>query len=286
MNQLKPKYRKLSSLSFVLVALVCCGYSIFQTSSMASFSTAYGSSPASKKASTLKANSFLYRKIEGFGLNMYVVQLSNTSKPQEIRFQAPYTHQMWLGADGSGRIQRTDGKPEFLSAQDRVIWEAAGKPKLSSRSFTIDHKAGELSDPTVLPLDITALAQTIRNRAKQNNIPIEGAMFDETLSILVTLQTKAELRRPLFEVMANIPGVKRSENVTDPQGRAGISLSYTDTQAGKQTRVIFEPQTYDVLSDEIVLLKRVPELNVSTPFVLSWTTYSVPKAVASTSDVP
>ncbi|MBD2731276.1 hypothetical protein H6G96_34460 [Nostoc sp. FACHB-892] len=54
----------------------------------------------------------------------------------------------------------------------------------------------------------------------------------------------------------------------------------------QQTRVIFDPQTYNVLTDEVVLLKRVPELNVSTPFLLSWTTYSVPKAVASTSDVP
>jgi type III secretion system FlhB-like substrate exporter len=256
-----------------------------QASSIASFSTAYGSSLTFSETSTLKPGSFLYRKTEGFGLNMYMVQLPNTGNAQEIRFQAPYTHQMWLGADGSGRIQRTDGKPEFLSAQDRAIWEAAGKPKLS-QSFTIDHKVGELSDPTVLPGDRTALAQTIRNRAKQNNIPIEGAMFDETLSILVTLQTKPELHRPLFEVMASIPGVERSENVTDRQGRAGISLSYTDSQTGKQTRVIFEPQTYYVLSDEIVLLKRMPELNVSTPFVMSWTTYFASSTVASTSNKP
>lgn len=285
MNLLKPKSRKKSSLSFVLVVLACCGYSVVQTSSIASFSAAYGSSPASNEASTLKAGSYLYRKTEGFVLNIYMVQLPNTSKAQEIRFQAPYTHQMWLGADGSGRIQRIDGKPEFLSVQDRAVWEAAGKPSLSP-NFTIDHKAGELVDSTVLPIDQTSLTQAIHNRAKQNNTGIESGMFDETLSTLVTLQTKSELNRPLFEVMANIPGVTRSENVTDRQGRAGISLNYSDSQTGKQTRVIFDPQTYNVLSDEVVLLKRVPELNVSTPFLLSWTTYSVPKAVASTSDVP
>lgn len=285
MNLLKPRYQKKSSLSFIVVALVCCGASILQTSSIANFSAAYGNSPASNEASTLKASSFLYRKTEGFGLNMYVVQTANASKAQEIRFLAPYTHQMWLGADGSGRIQRTDGKPEFLSAQDRAIWEAAGKPKLS-QSFTVDHKAGELGESLVLPEEQAALTQIIRNRAKQNNTPIEGAMFDETLSMLVTLQTKPELHRPLFEVMAKIPEVKRNENVIDRQGRGGISLSYTDNQTGKQTRVIFDPQTYNVFSDEVVLLKRVPELNVSTPFVLSWTTYSVPSTVASTSDVP
>lgn len=285
MNLLIPNSRRKSSLSFILVALVCCGSSIVQLSSIASLSAAYGSSLVKSETSTPKASSFLYRKIDGFGLNMYVVQLPNTSKAQEIRFLAPYTHQMWLGADGSGRIQRTDGKAEFLSVQDRAIWEAAGKPNLSP-SFTVNYKAGELGDPTVLPQEQTALAQAIRNRAKQNNTPIEGAMFDETLSILVTMQTKPELHRPLFEVMANIPGVKRSENVIDRQGRAGISLSYSDNKTGRQTRVIFDPQTYNVLSDEVILLKRVPELNVSTPFVLSWTTYSVPNAVASTSEVP
>lgn len=285
MNLLMPSSRRKSSFNFVLVALVSCSSSILQASSIASFSAAYGSSPIFSEAITSKAGSFLYRKTEGFGLNMYVVQLSNTSKAQEIRFLAPYTHQMWLGVDGSGRIQRTDGQPEFLSVQDCAIWEAAGKPKLS-QSFTVDHKAGELGESTVLPKEEAALTQIIRNRAKQNNTPIEGAMFDEALSMLVTLQTKPELHRPLFEVMAKIPRVKRNENIVDRQGRAGISLSYTDNQNGKQTRVIFDPQTYNVLSDEVVLLKRVPELNVSTPFVLSWTTYSVPKAVASTSDVP
>jgi hypothetical protein len=285
MNQFQPKYRKLRNFGFLLVAIATFNYNILPTSSITITNAASGNSLVSEKTSTIKSKSFLYRKIEGFGLNMYSVGAPYTNTIKYIRFLSPYTHKMWLAPDGSGRIHRTDGTPNFLSKEDQTMWETAGKPDLSP-SFTTDHKAGELNDPRVLPVERIALAQTIHSRVKDNDSPIDYAMFNETLSLMVSLQTKSELRRSLFEVMASIPNVKVQSNVADRQGRVGVSLSYTDSQTGQKIRVIVDPQTYYVLSDEIVLLKPSSELNVSTPFTLSWTTYSVPSTVSSIEEKP
>ena len=284
MNQFQP-YRKLRNFGFLLVAIATFNYNILPTSSMTITNAASGNSLVSEKTSTIKSKSFLYRKIEGFGLNMYSVGAPYTNTIKYIRFLSPYTHKMWLAPDGSGRIQRTDGVPNFLSKEDQTMWETAGKPDLSP-SFTTDYKAGELNDPRVLPVERIALAQTIHSWVKDNDSPIDYAMFNETLSLMVSLQTQSELRRSLFEVMASIPNVKVQSNVADRQGRVGVSLSYTDSQTGKKIRVIVDPQTYYVLSDETVLVKPSPELNVSTPFTLSWTTYSVPSTVSSIDEKP
>lgn len=63
----------------------------------------------------------------------------------------PENRQIWIAANGSGRILETFGNPVFLSAQDRTTWEAAGRPPIQHAPTDMSFGPGGLVDgPTNL----------------------------------------------------------------------------------------------------------------------------------------
>ena len=44
----------------------------------------------------------------------------------------PQQRQLWLGADGSGRILETVGTPTFVTPADQAAWVAHGSPAIST----------------------------------------------------------------------------------------------------------------------------------------------------------
>ena len=83
----------------------------------------------------------------------------------------PEERQIWIGADGSGRILETYGAPSFETATDRAAWQHAGSPPISSAPSDTSFGPGTLSEgPTnlaALPTDPAALALALSARSRR-----------------------------------------------------------------------------------------------------------------------
>ncbi|MDX3098364.1 CU044_5270 family protein [Streptomyces sp. ME01-24h] len=77
---------------------------------------------------------------------------------------------------------------------------------------------------------------------------------------LVTMPVKPAVRAAAYRVMAGLPGVRVTEHVTDPLGREGVGVDFPAAYRGAplgttQQRLIVDPATGAMLSDELVLVE-------------------------------
>jgi hypothetical protein len=74
---------------------------------------------------------YAYTKAEGmFAMSNQDFHIDGPVEDPLWAVLVPYTREVWVGADGSGRVVITHGDPEFLRPQDRVAWVATGSPDL------------------------------------------------------------------------------------------------------------------------------------------------------------
>ena len=164
----------------------------------------------------------------------------------------PHVREIWLGPDG-GRLYETAGTPRFLTERDREHWIAAGRPDLNLVAETSPSE-NSLSParPLDLPSNPDALYERLKHDAAGHGSGLASEMF--TLvgdSLRETFATPAQ-RAALYEVAARIPGVEFVGRVTDPAGRGGIAVAFTND--GIRSTLIFDPQTSALLAEEEVAL--------------------------------
>lgn len=194
----------------------------------------------------------------------------------------PFRREVWIAADGSGRLIRTDGEPEFLTEQDQAIWEAAGRPIVGGTDDQIFGPGGFSTEAlAALPTEPDQLRRHLIDELAGSSKPIEAALFDRIRQLLSESDLAPELRISLYRVAATIDGIELLDNIADREGRPGAAVGLTYTHSGIERRsvMIFDPSTAELLGTESIILSESPEIRAPLPFTIGYVTYGTSEVV-------
>jgi len=214
--------------------------------------------------------------------------------------------EMWLNSQGSGQVREVSGKASFLSSRQRAAWIAAGSPPLpragrvSTKTFGKQGLGGlYFSRLSQLPTDPHQLrrwieAHKVPGKAgltaagttstgfpplKSGQAPVFGAigfLLGETFA-------RPTLRAALYRVASELPGVQLLGAVTDPVGRKGVGVAYTDATHGERLELIFDPKTSTLLGEfNVVTSSRRSGIAVPAGTVVGYTAHLASRVVDST----
>jgi hypothetical protein len=210
-------------------------------------------------------------------------------KPQ---FLVNYTghRQIWIGANGSGRIVDTYSDFVFPTPTDHANWVAQGQPNLAGAGINRTFGPGQLSDGVTnewkLPTDVATLSGLISNRSIEGGPMGPAEDFVQVGDLLRETNAPAALRSALFQVASQIPGVQLLGSMATPQGATGVGLGYAyRAQSDGRYEIserVFDPTTSQLIGEQTVMVD--PTTNVTT--VLSWVTYQSSGVVGSVTATP
>lgn len=185
----------------------------------------------------------------------------------------PEVREVWRAGDGSGRMRRTSGTPEFPSQQSRDAWQAAGRPALATEDVT--YPAGGLAAmyPQLLPEGYEGLREQLSVSHPVQNGPAETLV---AVSDLYNEQSpNAATRAAILEVLAATPGLQLQGRTVDRVGRTGVAVGLDSTMTGLPTRfsLVFDEVDGKLLDQEQVLTTTAGRLDVPIPSVIQYTTY-------------
>ena len=196
----------------------------------------------------------------------------------------PEHRQIWIGPDGSGRLDESYGQPEFLSAQDHADWVAAGSPPLPHAPSDTSFGPGGLSlmDLSHLPTDPSSLAAQISSRQIEGGPPGTAEDFTQIGDLLRETDASPALRSALYQVAASLRGITSLGTVTDHAGRPGIGVAYV--HGGEQDELVFDPQTSALLGEQNSVVGPGSAYRVGTVF--GWIVFRQSAVVDSTATGP
>lgn len=165
---------------------------------------------------------------------------------------APERRQIWIGADGSGRLLENIGQASFLSAADRTACARAhllgqAGPGTSDMWFAADCLSIGPTNLQALPTDPAALRALLDARKIEGGPPGPAEDFVQIGDLLRETDASPALRAAIYKVAATIPGVELLGPARDHAGRLGIGLAYKT--AGARSELIFDPQTSALLGE-------------------------------------
>ncbi len=187
--------------------------------------------------------------------------------------------EVWIAADGSAFVSERYSKPLFESEADQRVWRAAGSPPLPRRSRQ-SYEAGELTAERFdsLPRSPDELESMIRDRLLSSPPGLKGPI-GVIAGLLGESPSPPGLRRALFEVAAQLPGVTSLERAVDSSGRVGIGVAIVSR--GFRTELIFAPDTSELLGVNVMRSD-----GAGGESLLQSLSYVVRGTVASTDDRP
>ena len=266
-----------------------------------------------------KPGQYAYTRSRGADLNVNFAFTGEHPTQPSWSFLIPYLRQTWIAPNGTGRLRETDGPMRFLSARDRAAWVADGSHQsdLAGRQTT-DQTFGKRSYPSLskLPTDPSELRRVIEARknkvhpcnhryrhcdvireiagppAGSSRIPVlalpgQSETFVIIGKLLGETYAPPAVRSALYQVAAELPGVKLLGQVKDPVGRTGIGVAYRDERHGQEHELIFDPNTSALLAERDVLLDpKKAGLKAPAGTIFGYATYLRSGVVDSTSSVP
>lgn len=180
----------------------------------------------------------------------------------------PQVRETWVGRNGGGRIVvHGGGEPTFPGPRDRTRWEAAGRPDMSGTPgpdvMRIHGNAGITAGGSILtyeqlaalPSDGRAMYDRLIELAKDAGPSPDGEAFVIIGDLLRSTPVPAKVRAGLYRAAAYIKGVRYAGAVTDPLGRRGLAIELSNPEG--RNRLVFDPDTSELLAEEEVLTKRV-----------------------------
>jgi hypothetical protein len=219
-----------------------------------------------------------------YTMSVSLGQETFADKPQ---FVVSYTghRQIWIGADGSGRIVQTYSDFVFPTPTDRANWIAQDKPNLARGGTNQTYGPGQLSTgPTnewKLPTDIATLSGLISSRSIESGPAGPAEDFVQVGDLLRETNAPSAVRSALFEVASQIPGVQLLGSMATPQGATGVGLGYAyPAQSDGRyeiSELVFDPTTSQLIGEQTVIVN--PSTKV--PTVISWVTYQSSGVVGS-----
>jgi hypothetical protein len=198
----------------------------------------------------------------------------------------PENRQIWIAANGSGRILETFGDPVFLSAQDRANWEAAGSPPNPPTDMSFG-PGGLVDGPTnlsELPTNPSALAAEISSRKIEGGPPGPAEDFTQVADMLRETDASPALRSALYQVAAGLPGVEALGTVTDHSGRSGVGIAYVNK--GLRHELIFDPKTSALLGEYYTIVGPGSGYDAPVGTVVGWAVYLQSSVVNSLPSAP
>jgi hypothetical protein len=204
------------------------------------------------------------------------------------------TREEWVTPDGSGRLRIVAGPSRFVGSGDRVEWEGAGRPQFLTLGFggrTEDRwiSAGQLRGRVVsLPIEPAALAVRLTEEAADEGGegPLAAATLQLVAEDLRNPVASPELRRALYQAAKRIPGIEYLGELTDPDGRSGVGIGVTSSNAGypQLYSLIFDPDTSQVLATETTALPGSGADEPAGPTLLRATVYMEARGTRSLSE--
>ena len=196
-------------------------------------------------------------------------------QPNSFTELRPENRQIWIAANGSGRIKESFGQPTFLSAHDRNVWEAAGRQTIPQGPTEMSFGPGGLANgPTNLanlPTNPSALAAKIDSRKIESGPPGLAEDFTQVGDLLRETDASPALRSALYQVAARIPGVETLGTVADHSGRMGVGVAYVHN--GLRHELIFNPRTSALLGEYYTVVSPGSGYNVPNGTVVGWEVY-------------
>lgn len=189
----------------------------------------------------------------------------------------PGQRQIWVGADGSGRIRETFGAIEFFTPAAKAAWQAAGSPPLggSQTSDTTFGPHGLADGPSLAkaPTNPAELKAAIEDRSLEGGPPGAAADFTQIGDLLRETDASPALRSAAFQVASELPGIVQLGSVTDHDGRSGIGVAMDSH--GVRNELIFAPGTSALMATQGVALVDSPDgyTGVKAGTLLDWTVY-------------
>jgi hypothetical protein len=224
----------------------------------------------------------------------YLVGIGGSpDRPNGIWALMPVSREIWVAADGSGRLIQSRGEPTWYGPADRAAWLDTGiELPEASRSDTRFGPASGVAPGTprswpgslyyepidALPTDFGALRQVIDDRAAATGGATDYERFTIIGDMLRETVGAPALRAALYRVAAGLSGVVAIGSVTDRAGRSGIGVAMSNDQSSRgpeRRTLIFDPQTSMLLAEEDVLLKSVDWLDAEPPLLIGYNTYLV-----------
>jgi hypothetical protein len=220
----------------------------------------------------LRSGQYLYSKIQTVQGETFALGSNKPSRQFDITFVE--TIQRWQASNGTGRELITyNTKPQFTTPASRAGWIASGRPSITPPTNTPSGQLeislaslgiGKIPNVSALPTNPSALQAAIRGRGKGvpssvrdnvDNSTTPAGVFGTAAGILETpsVGSSPSLRSALFEVMANVPGVKLLGRVTDRMGRVGIGVAAPQSD-GDRTEIIVDAATGQILQTEDVVV--------------------------------
>jgi hypothetical protein len=221
--------------------------------------------------------------------------------PEGIWALVPMEREIWIAADGSGRLVETRGEPIWLGPADEAAWMAAGSPDLRGDPIS-DTRFGptppgaepgapqpwpgslHYEDLDALPTDADSLRAVIDARAAAGGGANDYQRFTVVADLLRETVGTPDLRAALYRVAAGLGGVELIGSVTDRAGRTGTAVAMTGNPSGvglERHTLIFDPETSMLLAEETVLLETVDWLDADPPIVIGYSTYLVSDITAT-----
>lgn len=194
-------------------------------------------------------------------------------------YSVSYTElrQIWIGANGSGRLVETYSNPQLGTAKDRAGWIAAGRPSLAVPAADSTFGPGQLSDgpPNLnrLPADPARLAALLAARKIEGGPKGPAEDFVQIGDMLRENYVRPALRAAIFAVAEHIPGVQLLGTVTDQVGRSGIGLAYVRAYPAQgeiaKSVLVFDPKTSKMIAEESLVT--ITKTGKTT--LMAWTDY-------------
>ncbi len=217
----------------------------------------------------------------------------------------PFQREVWIGAEGSGRLIEHRGPTGWFSPADEAAWVVAGSPAVEYASEVdirfeprspgaspgvpeLDPGSLAAADVEALPTDVDALEALIRERAAANGggaTPVE--MFTIIGDLLGETVAPPDLRAALYQVLSGVDDVALMGTVADQAGRAGVGVAIEDVDPspggrGSQRYVlVIDPDTSDLLERQTVQLTPIEGLSAESPVAIRLTTYRTSELVPS-----
>jgi hypothetical protein len=191
----------------------------------------------------------------------------------------PERRQVWIRADGAGRLLETTGQASFPTARDRAVCQqihatpTAGTsdgwfaPRCWSLGFGSKLPRGSFEDPATLLREMRTLDGGPRTPAED---------FVHIGDFLRESDDSPALRAAIYRAAATITGVKLLGPTSDHLGRRGIGIGYPGR--GVISELIFDPRTSAFLGEQTI--------STATGRATSWAAYRQSKIVSQVPTIP
>ncbi len=142
----------------------------------------------------------------------------------------PTTYELWLAADGRGVMRTTtdEAAATYPTEADRRAAKRAGPVPPPAPMPTTVRQATVGGIPARGLADLPTQPAALRERLRGAGAASDQALVQRAAMLLASPLTPADVRTALAEVLRTAPGARRVGTLTDPRGRSGEAVEFSD----------------------------------------------------------